>query len=104
MDPSGFLARPQAAVRANRSWPRVSAGPIGTARQGGEDRVAAIEARMRPLIRVAARLYPKAWRTRYGSEFAALLEDIKPGWGGFLDIVKGALAMQVLTWNFGRIV
>ena len=46
------------------------------------------------LIQFAASLYPAWWRARYGPEFAALLEDVKPGAGTFVNIVKGALLMQ----------
>ena len=54
---------------------------------------------MRSLIRFAAWLYPPHWRERYGSEFDALLEDIRPGWRDFLNVLKGALSMQI--GNFG---
>jgi hypothetical protein len=57
---------------------------------------------MRSLIRFAARLYPRAWKERYGIEFAALLEDVSPDWRTSLDILKGALVMQMRSWNFGR--
>lgn len=58
---------------------------------------------MRSLIQFVARLYPKSWRDRYGTEFAALLEDVNPDWRTSMDILKGALEMQMKTWNFGRI-
>jgi hypothetical protein len=54
---------------------------------------------MRRLLRLAAWLYPPAWRTRYGAEFAALLEDSEPGWHDLLDILKGALTMQLTSTN-----
>ncbi|MEO8100156.1 MAG: hypothetical protein ABI811_20820 [Acidobacteriota bacterium] len=50
-----------------------------------------------------ARLYPKWWRDRYGEEFAALLEDARPGLAGTFDICKGALAMQLTNWSPKRI-
>ena len=56
---------------------------------------------MRNLIRFAAWLYPPSWRQRYGVEFAALLEDVRPGWRDLLNVLKGALAMQIR--NFGVI-
>ena len=37
--------------------------------------------RMRTLARWVARLYPEAWRSRYGVELEALLEDVGPGAG-----------------------
>jgi len=38
-----------------------------------------------------ARLYPRAWRRRYGAEFAALLEQQPLTPGLVLDVVRGAL-------------
>lgn len=49
---------------------------------------------MRKIIHSAVRLYPALWRERYEPEFAALLEDMDPGFGDLLNIVKGALLMQ----------
>jgi hypothetical protein len=50
---------------------------------------------MRRAIRLAANLYPQAWRERYGVEFDALLEDHDPGWREFSDVLRGALKMQI---------
>ena len=36
-------------------------------------------------------LYPVAWRERYGSELAALLDDTRPSVSGTLDLLRGAL-------------
>jgi polysaccharide biosynthesis transport protein len=58
---------------------------------------------MSRLIRFVARLYPKSWRERYGAEFGALLEDVPPNWRTSANVLKGALAMQMKTWTFGRI-
>src|SRR5580700_10815246 len=59
---------------------------------------------MRRLIRWAARLYPKPWRERYGVEFETLLADLKPDLRTSLDVVRGAILMQVTRWNYvGRI-
>lgn len=52
---------------------------------------------MRLWIRFAANLYPYAWRQRYGEEFDALLEDVRPGWREFTDVTRGALKMQMTT-------
>ena len=41
--------------------------------------------------RLLIRLYPAAWRDRYGAEFAALLSERRPGWLHRLDIVRGAV-------------
>lgn len=50
---------------------------------------------MRRLLGWAVRLYPRAWRERYGEEFAALLEDSLLRWRDAWDVAKEALAMQV---------
>src|SRR5687767_491990 len=54
------------------------------------------------LIQFATSLYPAWWRARYGPEFDALLEDVHPGAGTFVNIVKGALLMQLNRMNLGR--
>jgi len=49
----------------------------------------------RRLITFAARLYPAAWRERYGEEFAATVEQMPaPGWAVLWDVGRGALKMQ----------
>ena len=58
---------------------------------------------MRRLIRLAAWLYPAAWRTRYRAEFEALLDEVKPGARDVWDVVRGAMRMQMTVWNFGKI-
>ena len=50
---------------------------------------------MRRLLRAAARLYPRAWRDRYGEEFDALIDDVTPRWRDVVSIVTGALIMQI---------
>jgi len=52
---------------------------------------------MKPLITLAARLYPSPWRKRYSAEFLALLEDVNPGWRELFDVLGGALKMQLTT-------
>lgn len=52
---------------------------------------------MRRLLRLAARLYPAWWHRRYGNEFEALLDEVRPGWRELADIVRGALTMQIKT-------
>ncbi len=53
---------------------------------------------MRRLGRLLGRLYPRAWRDRYGAEFEALLEDMEnPAAADLLDIAQGALHMHILT-------
>ncbi len=45
------------------------------------------------------RIYPASWRKRYKAEFAALLEDVKPNWRTFFDVLKAAIAMQLGRMN-----
>jgi len=52
---------------------------------------------MKRIFRLATRLYPAWWRQRYRTEFEALLEDVKPGWREFFDVITGALTMQIRT-------
>jgi hypothetical protein len=54
---------------------------------------------MKGIVRLAAKLYPRSWRARYGEEFDALLtlifKDEERGNGRVvLDVVTGALLMQ----------
>ena len=42
---------------------------------------------MRVLLRWAARMYPAAWRERYGVEFDALLEDMCPSFADLCNVV-----------------
>jgi capsular polysaccharide biosynthesis protein len=46
-------------------------------------------------LALAINLYPPRWRARYGEEFRALVEEVRPGWREFADIVRGALIMQI---------
>jgi hypothetical protein len=55
-------------------------------------------------MRLVARLYPSGWRRRYGDEFDALLEDVRPGWRELLNVLRGAFAMQLTTWTFWKTV
>jgi hypothetical protein len=50
---------------------------------------------MRTLLRWAVRLYPAAWRERYGAEFDALLEDISPSFGDVCDVFGAALRARL---------
>jgi LPS O-antigen subunit length determinant protein (WzzB/FepE family) len=49
---------------------------------------------MKRLMRLAARLYPRAWRQRYGAELDALLDEMSPSWRDVVNVVQGALSMQ----------
>lgn len=59
---------------------------------------------MNRLAKWAARLYPSAWRERYGAEFGALLEDSPPAAGDVWDILRGAFQMRATRLNFGAII
>ena len=59
---------------------------------------------MKRWVRCAAWLYPAGWRKRYAGEFEALLDDADLRWTDFWDIVRGALAMQIKMWSFGKVV
>ncbi|MDB5058178.1 MAG: ATP-dependent protease [Chloroflexi bacterium] len=48
------------------------------------------------------RLYPRAWRQRYGADFAALLEQQPLTAGTVLDVVRGALDAHKMAWQQQR--
>ena len=54
---------------------------------------------MKRLIRLAAKLYPKPWRERYGAEFDALLDDAGAGGRIAVDVLRGAVSMQAQHWE-----
>jgi capsular polysaccharide biosynthesis protein len=54
---------------------------------------------MSRLIHLLARLYPRSWRERYGAEYAALLEDVRPDGRTAANVFIGALAMQIRNWK-----
>jgi hypothetical protein len=58
---------------------------------------------MNRFVRFSARLYPPAWRRRYGAEFDALLDDAGSGWRDGFDVLGGAIQMQILSWNFRNV-
>jgi hypothetical protein len=41
------------------------------------------------------RLYPQAWRARYGPELEAILEDATPAFATILDVALGALRVRL---------
>lgn len=43
------------------------------------------------------RLYPRAWRERYGEEMIALLEQRRLGWGDLWDVCRAAFAERWAT-------
>ena len=52
---------------------------------------------MKRWIARAAGLYPRSWREEYGAEFDALLDDVKPGWRAFANVLGGAMKMHLTT-------
>jgi hypothetical protein len=44
------------------------------------------------------RLYPPAWRRRYGEEFLALLEDVPFGRAIAIDVVRAAFLTRLRDW------
>lgn len=55
---------------------------------------------MKSLLRLYPMAYPRAWRERYGEEFAALLEDSGGGWRVVLDVVYGGMKMRMMSTDF----
>ena len=58
---------------------------------------------MRKLVRLAAQLYPRDWRLRYGAEFEALLDDSGSAWKDVFDVLGGAFKMQISMWSFRNV-
>src|ERR1039457_4211599 len=103
VDPPVGLRRPAASLRHHRGGKTIPGGATGHAGPGGQDGHAEAEAGMKTLVRGAARVYPAAWRARYGVEMEALLEDAGSGGGDLWDIVRGALFMQMTSLSFWKI-
>jgi len=59
---------------------------------------------MKHVLRLLIKLYPAWWRRRYGKELEVLLEDSGSGSRDVWDVFRGAMAMQIKTRSFGRIV
>ena len=49
---------------------------------------------MKRVLKLLGRLYPRAWRDRYGVEFEALLDDRRYGLRDLLDVLCGAIKMH----------
>ena len=56
---------------------------------------------MKRWIALVAKLYPRSWREEFGEEFDALLDDVRPRWRVFVDILGGAIAMQLTERSNG---
>jgi polysaccharide biosynthesis transport protein len=54
---------------------------------------------MKRWITLAAVLYPRSWREEYGAEFSALLDDVRPRWRVFANVLGGAIRMQITKGN-----
>jgi uncharacterized protein involved in exopolysaccharide biosynthesis len=50
---------------------------------------------MKRWIALTAKLYPRSWREEYGEEFSALLDDVRPRWRVFANVLAGAIRMQL---------
>jgi uncharacterized protein involved in exopolysaccharide biosynthesis len=50
---------------------------------------------MKRWIALAAELYPRSWREQYGEEFGVLLDDVRPSWRVFANVLRGAITMQM---------
>ena len=58
---------------------------------------------MSGFTRLVTRLYPTAWRRRYGDEFEALLEDRPPTLSSVFDLMKGATKMHLSVPSFPKL-
>jgi hypothetical protein len=52
---------------------------------------------MKRWIALAAALYPRSWREEYGLEFDALLNEVGPSGRVFINVLGGAVRMQIKT-------
>jgi hypothetical protein len=50
---------------------------------------------VRTLLRLARRLYPPAWRARYGDELQALIEERPRGWRDIADVAREGVTMRI---------
>lgn len=55
---------------------------------------------MKRLAKLLIRLYPPAWRDRYGCEFEALVEETNATWRHIPDILLEAIKMRLSTLNY----
>jgi hypothetical protein len=54
---------------------------------------------MRRIVKWVIRAYPSKWRSRYGPELEALVDDYDLSWRDALDVVRGAVLMQSVRWQ-----
>ena len=50
---------------------------------------------MKRWIRFVALFYPRGWREEFGEEFDSVLDEVRPGWRVFGNVLKGAVAMRI---------
>jgi len=50
-------------------------------------------------VKRLVRLYPRAWRDRYGAELETLLDDAPTSVGVIADVAHGALRAHGRTWH-----
>jgi hypothetical protein len=57
---------------------------------------------MKRAARFLVRLYPARWRARYGDELEALIEDSPASGWNLLNVLSGAIRMQLLSWTLWK--
>ncbi len=50
---------------------------------------------MKRWIRFVSLFYPRGWREEFGDEFDSVLDDVRPGWRVFSNVLKGAVEMRI---------
>ena len=50
---------------------------------------------MKRIFQLAFWAYPADWRKKYGAEFQALLDDVRPSWKAIFDVLRGGVQMQL---------
>jgi hypothetical protein len=59
---------------------------------------------MKRMLQWLARLYPEAWRARYGAEYEALLEEREARVRDVVDVAWTAAKMWAVDWRLARVV
>jgi LPS O-antigen subunit length determinant protein (WzzB/FepE family) len=54
------------------------------------------------IVKLVSLLYPSSWRNRYGAEFEALLDDVKPSPLDAFDVLQGGMKMRLTMWSTSR--
>lgn len=58
---------------------------------------------MRQILKYLILLYPKPWRNRYANEFDALLDAVPPTWPTLIDVLRGAMKMQMKSGKLWKV-